>query len=69
MSLPQTSLGYSESSAPSVNDFDHSYERSATVTEKFHNVANRGKSQAVSSTTRSPIFTSGGRVVEVTSLY
>src|SRR5262245_33552851 len=27
--------GYVESSAPSVNDFDYSYERLATVTEKF----------------------------------
>lgn len=27
--------GYGESSAPSVNDFDYSYERLATVTEKF----------------------------------
>src|SRR5437660_3354855 len=28
-------LGYGESSAPSVNDFDYSFERLATVTEKF----------------------------------
>ena len=27
--------GYGESSAPSVNDFDYSFERLATVTEKF----------------------------------
>jgi pimeloyl-ACP methyl ester carboxylesterase len=27
--------GYGESSAPSVNDFDYSYERLAAVTEKF----------------------------------
>jgi pimeloyl-ACP methyl ester carboxylesterase len=27
--------GYGESSAPSVNDFDYSYERLATVTDKF----------------------------------
>src|SRR6266568_6210597 len=27
--------GYGESSAPSVNDFDYSFERFATVTEKF----------------------------------
>src|SRR5207302_7787118 len=27
--------GYGESSAPSVNDFDYSYERLAIVTEKF----------------------------------
>jgi pimeloyl-ACP methyl ester carboxylesterase len=27
--------GYGESSAPLVNDFDDSYERLATVTEKF----------------------------------
>src|SRR5437868_4208211 len=27
--------GYGESSAPSVSDFDYSYERLATVTEKF----------------------------------
>src|SRR5678816_2271011 len=27
--------GYGQSSAPSVNDFDYSYERLATVTEKF----------------------------------
>ena len=27
--------GYGESSAPSVNDFDYSYERLATVSEKF----------------------------------
>ena len=28
-------LGYGESSAPSVNDFDYSFERLASVTEKF----------------------------------
>jgi pimeloyl-ACP methyl ester carboxylesterase len=27
--------GYGESSAPSVNDFEYSFERLATVTEKF----------------------------------
>ena len=27
--------GYGQSSAPSVNDFDYSYERLTTVTEKF----------------------------------
>ena len=27
--------GYGESSAPSVNDFDYSFERLASVTEKF----------------------------------
>jgi pimeloyl-ACP methyl ester carboxylesterase len=34
MSLPQTSLIW-ESSAPSVDDFDYSFERLASVTEEF----------------------------------
>jgi hypothetical protein len=35
MSFAPDFPGYGESSAPSVNDFDYSYERLATVTEKF----------------------------------
>ena len=31
--------GYGESSAPSVNDFDYSFERLATVTEQVHRKA------------------------------
>jgi pimeloyl-ACP methyl ester carboxylesterase len=33
--------GYGESSAPSVNDFEHSYEGLATVTETFTEKLNR----------------------------
>jgi hypothetical protein len=35
MSLPPDSPGYGESSAPSVDDFDYSFEGLASVTEKF----------------------------------
>jgi len=35
MSWPPDFPGYGESSAPSVTDFEYSFERLATVTEKF----------------------------------
>src|SRR5262245_218721 len=53
--------GYGESSAPSVNDFDYSYERLATVTEKFTEKLNLSSELSLRSPQKSPQFSCAKR--------